>query len=154
MIVGFKAGTFTLYHAGHAWMLERCRHQCDYLIVLINDDDYVRRKKGVVPITAEERAIIIKSHWAVKEVFIFSGDTEHEWLQNFKKARFYEQFGRGTHMRMFHSEELKEQENIPGEGVVDSIMFMPKQSSPITTSVSKIFEIIRDDERWTNLNPR
>jgi cytidyltransferase-like protein len=144
MIVGFKAGAFTLYHAGHSWMLERCEQQCDYLIVLINDDNYVRRKKGVVPISAEERAIIIKSHWAVKEVFVFSGKTEHEWLQNFKETRFYMQFGHGTYMRMFHSEELVGQEDIPGQGIVDDIVFMPKQSSPIQTSVSEIFRKIRD----------
>lgn len=143
MIVGFKAGTFTLYHAGHAWMLEQCKKQCDHLIVLINDDEYVRRKKGVVPITAKERAIIIKSHWAVKEVFIFHEDTEHEWLQNFKETRFYRQFGCGTHMRMFHSEELIEQPNVPGQGIVDDMMFIPKQSSPIQTSVTDIFQTIR-----------
>lgn len=146
MIVGFKAGAFALYHGGHAWMLDHCRHLCDYLIVLLNDDEYVVRKKGVVPIPAEERAIIIKSHWAVRETFIFSGDTEHEWLRNFKKTRFYQQFGRGTHMRMFHSDELKMQANVPGQGIVDSIMFVPKQSSPVQTSVSKIMHIIRYDD--------
>jgi len=60
--VGYTAGVFDLFHVGHLNLLERCKEQCEYLIVGICDDNYVRDIKHKEPvILQEERVRIIKS---------------------------------------------------------------------------------------------
>lgn len=147
MIIGIKAGAFSLIHAGHFWMLSECRKQCDYLIVLINDDEHVKIKKGCVPLSEEERAHILFNHRDVDEVYVFHGVNEDRQVKDiiqyyrdeplpfraFNKAKFI----------LFHSEELKNAPWVPGQNYVDDIVFIPKQSSPFKNSVSKMFETIR-----------
>ena len=51
--VGYTCGVFDLFHIGHLNLLERCKSMCDYLIVAVCDDDYVRNVKGKIPIYKE-----------------------------------------------------------------------------------------------------
>lgn len=46
MRVGFTNGCFDVLHDGHMHFLDRCKAQCDYLIVALNTDRDVRRLKG------------------------------------------------------------------------------------------------------------
>ena len=60
--VGYTAGVFDLFHVGHLNLLERCKEMCDFLIVGICDDNYVRNIKHKEPvITENDRVRIINA---------------------------------------------------------------------------------------------
>ena len=46
MKIGFTNGCFDLFHEGHVHMLTECLNRCDYLIVAVNSDDWIKRHKG------------------------------------------------------------------------------------------------------------
>lgn len=45
-ILGITSGAFDLFHTGHLRYLQRCRSQCDQLIVAVNSDEMTKREKG------------------------------------------------------------------------------------------------------------
>jgi len=57
--VGYTAGVFDLFHVGHLNLLERCKQMCDYLIVGVCDDDYVRNIKHKEPVFKEDERVRI-----------------------------------------------------------------------------------------------
>jgi D-beta-D-heptose 7-phosphate kinase / D-beta-D-heptose 1-phosphate adenosyltransferase len=76
------SGCFDLVHAGHIRMLTVARSLGDRLVVLLNDDDSVRRCKGegrpIVPVA--ERAELLGALGVVDEVRVFSEDTPERIL--------------------------------------------------------------------------
>jgi rfaE bifunctional protein nucleotidyltransferase chain/domain/rfaE bifunctional protein kinase chain/domain len=76
------SGCFDLLHAGHARMLATARSLGDRLVVLLNDDDSVRRLKGAGRpiVTAAERAELLRALHTVDEVRIFGEDTPERAL--------------------------------------------------------------------------
>jgi cytidyltransferase-like protein len=44
--VGLTNGAFDLMHPGHIFTLNECAQRCDWLIVLVNSDESVRKLKG------------------------------------------------------------------------------------------------------------
>ncbi len=46
MKVGFCNGCFDLFHDGHMHFLREATKHCDYLIVAVNSDRWIRRVKG------------------------------------------------------------------------------------------------------------
>lgn len=62
-IVGFTAGTFDLYHTGHARLLQHAKALCDRLIVGVLTDACVLKLKNVRTVMSfEERSEIIQSN--------------------------------------------------------------------------------------------
>ena len=59
--IGFTTGVFDLFHVGHLNLLERCKEQCNYLIVAVCGDDYVKEIKHTEPIYSEEERMRILS---------------------------------------------------------------------------------------------
>ncbi|SHM26468.1 Glycerol-3-phosphate cytidylyltransferase [Fibrobacter sp. UWR3] len=57
--VGYTAGGFDLFHVGHLNLLERCKQMCDYLIVGVCDDDYVKNIKHKEPVFKEDERVRI-----------------------------------------------------------------------------------------------
>lgn len=66
MIVGLTSGCFDLFHHGHLTYLQRCRSQCDRLIVGVDSDEMVRAAKGPLrPIITEAHRFDIVSNQSV-----------------------------------------------------------------------------------------
>lgn len=87
--VGFTAGVFDLFHTGHLNLLEKCKEQCDYLIVGVCNDDYVRNIKGKEPVFDEnDRARIIQSLKCVDEAILIDIETTNDKMIALKKFNF------------------------------------------------------------------
>ncbi len=69
------SGGFDPIHIGHVRYIREAAELGD-LVVIVNGDSFLMRKKGFVFMPALERAEIIKSIVGVKEVFIFDSDTD------------------------------------------------------------------------------
>lgn len=80
--VGFTTGVFDLFHVGHLNLLEKCKAQCEHLIVAICDDEYVRVIKHKEPVINEtDRMRIIGALKCVDEVvMINTAETEDKML--------------------------------------------------------------------------
>ncbi|MBQ6491919.1 MAG: adenylyltransferase/cytidyltransferase family protein [Atopobiaceae bacterium] len=59
--IGYTCGVFDMFHVGHLNLLERCKEQCDTLIVGLCNDDYVRNVKHHEPVFPEEDRLRILS---------------------------------------------------------------------------------------------
>ncbi len=70
-------GCFDLVHAGHVAMLDDARRLGDWLVVLLNSDDSVRRLKGPGrPLQSQDdRAAVLRSLGSVDDVIVFDEDT-------------------------------------------------------------------------------
>lgn len=73
--VGMTSGTFDLFHDFHERFLERCRRQCDILIVGVDSDREVRRVKGKGrPVQSEyQRRMLLDANKNVTFVYIQDG---------------------------------------------------------------------------------
>lgn len=60
--IGFISGMFDPLHVGHIEIFRRAKEICEYLIVAVGTDDFIRVRKNHEPlIPYEERRIIIES---------------------------------------------------------------------------------------------
>ena len=96
--IGVTFSTFDLIHPGHIIMLEDCKNVCNHLIVGVQSDPTIDRKKINDPYsqisgkpknspiqTLEERLIMIKSIKFVDEVFVYNTEQDlYDWLLNNK----------------------------------------------------------------------
>jgi rfaE bifunctional protein nucleotidyltransferase chain/domain len=81
--VAFANGCFDILHVGHIRYLEGARRQGDRLVVAVNDDESVRRLKGVgrpiLPLAA--RAELVAAVRAVDYVVAFGESTVERLLR-------------------------------------------------------------------------
>ena len=62
MKIGMICGCFDMFHIGHLNILEKCKNNCDFLLVGVCNDDYIRTKKNKEPVISEENRLrIIKA---------------------------------------------------------------------------------------------
>lgn len=64
------SGGFDPVHAGHVRMFNEAKKMGDKLIVVLNNDNWLKHKKGYVFMDEKERKEIIESFGAVDEVII------------------------------------------------------------------------------------
>ncbi|OGG48314.1 hypothetical protein A3D66_00585 [Candidatus Kaiserbacteria bacterium RIFCSPHIGHO2_02_FULL_50_9] len=64
------SGGFDPLHVGHVRMFEEARKLGDRLVVILNNDRWLRKKKGVIFMHEDERREIIKALKAVDEVVL------------------------------------------------------------------------------------
>ncbi len=64
-------GVFDILHVGHVHFLERAKELGDELVVIVANDETVKRSKGHMPVNpAEDRAELLKALKVVDEVYI------------------------------------------------------------------------------------
>lgn len=80
----------------------------------------------------------------VDEVSVYEEPTEDEWLEDFIKEILPRRFPEDSKVIMFHSEELRGRKKLPGEGVVDEIIFIPRRY----ISTSEIIDKIARSKGW------
>jgi len=69
-IVVAVSGGFDPVHAGHIQLFEEAKQLGDKLVVILNNDNWLKKKKGFVFITAKERKKIVESIKWVDRVII------------------------------------------------------------------------------------
>lgn len=87
--IGFTTGVFDLFHVGHLNLLERCKEYCNYLIVAVCDDTYVRdikKKEPVIPF--EQRMRILAALKCVDEVVPISIEEVENKMLPLEKYKF------------------------------------------------------------------
>src|SRR3989344_6232582 len=79
-------GSFDLIHGAHARLLNKAKELGDYLIVLLNSDESIKRNKGPLrPIIPEnERAYMLSELKSVDYVVIFPQENPLEYLRRIK----------------------------------------------------------------------
>lgn len=82
----FTNGCFDIIHAGHVDYLEKARSLGDFLIVGLNNDDSVRRLKGLNrPVNPQEqRKRVLEALKSVDMVIIFEEDTPERLIKEIK----------------------------------------------------------------------
>lgn len=80
--IGFTCSTFDLLHAGHITMLEEAKHQCDYLIVGLQNDPTLDRPDSKNPPvqTIVERQIQLSAVKYVDEIVVYNTEKDLEDL--------------------------------------------------------------------------
>lgn len=87
--IGITTGVFDLFHVGHLNLLERCKEQCDYLIVAVCDDDYVKNIKNKEPVfSLEERVRIIGALKCIDEVVVVNFQEVDDKMLLLKNHKF------------------------------------------------------------------
>ena len=64
------SGGFDPVHIGHVRMFDEAKKHGDRLVVILNNDNWLKKKKGYVFMSEHERAEVIKGFRAVDEVIL------------------------------------------------------------------------------------
>lgn len=117
---GLLFGTFDQLHYGHLRLFRECKTQCDYLIVLVHSDDYIRKYKKREPtIPEDERYSDVIQSKSVDIALINYDSPRKLWVETLKIDV------------LFLSEEMRGQEvDVPCE-----IIYMPRTKGISSTQM-------------------
>ena len=87
MKISVVSGGFDPLHSGHISYLKSAKKYGDYLIVLLNSDIWLSKKKGKFFLPYSERKIILKNISCVNEVLSFKDDKEGSCINGLKKIQ-------------------------------------------------------------------
>ena len=74
MKIGVISGGFDPIHSGHISYINSAKEKCEYLIVALNSDQWLEKKKGKSFMNFYERKIILQNLKGVDEVIDFEDD--------------------------------------------------------------------------------
>lgn len=95
--VGFLCGFFDILHDGHVDILRQAKEKCDYLIVAVGTDEFMRtRKRRESILRYEQRVEIIK---AIKYVDEVVPEEDLDKIKAYHKYGFDVMFAGDDHIR-------------------------------------------------------
>lgn len=107
--VGYTTGVFDLFHVGHLNILERCKEQCDFLIVAVCTDEYAHESGKNPIISYPDRARIIAALRCVDKVVPMSfTDKLEAWKLHKFDVLFSGDDWKGTERYIKTEQQLKE----------------------------------------------
>lgn len=94
---GFICGFFDLIHDGHIDILRQAKEQCEYLIVGVGTDEFMKERKGRNSVlTYEQRCTVVKAIRYVDEVV---PEEDLDKLAAWKKYQFDVMFAGDDHLK-------------------------------------------------------
>ena len=132
--VGYTCGVFDLFHVGHLNLLERCKQQCEYLIVGMCDDDYVINIKKKEPVIKEDdRLRILNALKCVDLAVKVDVETTNDKMKAWHKFKFDVLFSgddwKGTPRYLKTEEQFKE--------IGATIVYLPYTQGVSTTNIKE-----------------
>ena len=128
--VALVTGGFDPLHSGHVRYFNAAKKECKYLVVGINSDSWLERKKGFKFMDWKERSKIIKNLVMVNEVIKFDDDDDTAidaisiCLKKFKSVTFMNGGDRNKknipEIGAFTNEKLKFKFNVGGKEKLNS----------------------------------
>lgn len=136
MKIGYTCGVYDLFHVGHLNLFEKCKQHCDYLIVGVCDDNYVKEYKDKKPVINEqERARIVGALKCVDEAVIINSVETVDKLLAWNKFHFNVLFSgddwKGTERFIKTEQEFKK------NGIDVDMVFFPYTQGVSTTQIKK-----------------
>ena len=124
--VGFTNGCFDIIHPGHVTMLQKCKDNCDKLIVGLNSDKSVKRLKGEArPVQNEiSRATVLAGLSSVDLIVIFDENTPFELLEQLRPNVLM----KGGDYKI---------ENVVGRDLVEEVKIINFEEGHSTTNIIK-----------------
>lgn len=87
--IGYTCGVFDLFHVGHLNLLERCKDQCEILIVGVCNDEYVEKIKNKIPcIKEQDRVRILKALKCVDDAQLVDIETTNDKMKAYDMFKF------------------------------------------------------------------
>ncbi len=132
--IGYTCGVYDLFHIGHLNLFERCKKACDYLIVGVCDDEYVRTFKSKEPVINQtDRTRIVSALKVVDEAHIIDIETTVDKMLALKKFNYNVLFvgddWKGTPRFLETEKQFKE------NGIDVEIVFLPYTKEVSTTKL-------------------
>ena len=87
MKISVVSGGFDPLHSGHISYLNSAKKSGNYLIVLLNSDNWLKKKKGKFFLPFKERKIILENLKAVDEVMNFKDDDLNSCIHGLIKIK-------------------------------------------------------------------
>lgn len=139
MKIGYTCGVYDLFHVGHLNLFERCKEKCDYLIVGVCSDDYVREYKGKSPVISEEdRCRIVNALKCVDEAVVITTQETVDKVMAWNKFHFDVLFSgddwRGSERFIQTEKEFAQ------KGINVEMVFFPYTKGVSTTQIKKDLE--------------
>ena len=136
MKIGYTCGVFDLFHVGHLNLLERARACCDYLIVGVCSDEYVRVCKGKEAVINEaDRTRILNALKCVDKAEIVSIEETYDKMLAWNRFGFNVLFSgsdwKGTERFLATEKQFKE------HGIELEVVFFDYTQGVSTTDIAK-----------------